>query len=548
MKSHELAEVLFQRQEPAIRDCISRADGEQRRWFVNRILSLHIDAGQRFVDVDLREFAKSSGLITTKERFASLLKKREEEDRNSRARRTSANRPIPEMYYFPLGKNTFFWRCSENAFTSGGKNEALEELKRLGFTKLVLPGSHLPEDREFISTLVNRPIGYAGGIAGLKAGIHNINGKAILVTSSPKLIEPAAGDFPVIREFLRSRLDLGRQADPGVQTSILLDWLSLTVKCLNAGGRHRPAQVLTLIGPRRSGKDVLANDIIAPLLGGRVAKPMAKFKGETRFTADLVASEMWHISDELDSVSPKTKAALEEALKQTAVSPSLQLEAKFEGAESVPTFRRLVITCNDDHTSMEYFPSLRENFEDKLIMLDVHGIPFFGQDTPFETFEKWKAAVTGELPAFVRYLLHDHVIDSSRACPHYGVQSYINPHLRGVLLEQNPGTALHEIISNSGLWESGGLPVEHCNGRRVVTVTAIQLLEYLGTHHHAALCWLGVRASNHFGRLMAGLVADRPDYYHRLPPLHGITRYELVEPDGSRARAERERMALAGFS
>jgi hypothetical protein len=547
MRSHELAEVLFQRQEPAIRDCISRADCEQRRWFVKRILSLHSDAGQRFVGVDLREFAKSSGLITTKDRFASLLKKREEEDLNSRARRTSANRPIPEMYYFPQGKNTFFWRCSENAFTSGGKNEALEELRRLGFTKLVLPGSHLPEDRALISTLINRPIGYAGGIAGLNAGIHNINGKAILVTSSPKLIAPAAGEFPVIMEFLRSRLDFGRQADPGVQTSILLDWASLSVKTLHAGGRHRPAQVLALIGRRRTGKDVLANDIIAPLLGGRVAKPMAKFKGETRFTADLVASEMWHISDELDSVSPKTKAALEEALKQTAVSPSLQLEAKFEGAESVPTFRRLVITCNDDHTSMEYFPSLRENFADKLIMLDVQGLPFFGHDTPFENFAEWKAAVTGELPAFVRYLLHEHVIDSSRACTHYGVQSYINPYLRGVLLEQNPGTALHEIISNSGLWE-GAFPVEYSDGRRVVMTTAIELLEYLGNSNPGALGWLGIRASNHFGRLMAGLIADRSEYYHRLPPLHGITRYQLVEPEGSRARAERERMALAGFS
>jgi len=551
VKPYELAERLFQRQETGIRDAISRADGEERRWFVKRVLSLHNDAGEHFMDVDLRAFAQSTGLIPDRKRFDALLSKRREEDVISRARRVSASRPLTEMFYFPHAKKPFFWHGTGSGFTSGGKEDALEELKRLGFSDLILPGSRLPEARAFLIGIINQPIDYAGGIAGIRAGLHRIGGKNILVTSSPDLLVPQPGAFPAIQEFLRSRLDLGRESELGIQTNILLDWLHFAARDLYTDGKYRPAQVLALIGQRRAGKDVLANDIIAPLLGGRLAKPMAKFKGETRFSDELVASENWHISDELDSVSPKTKAALEEALKQAAVSPALRLEGKFGTVVSVPTYRRLVITCNDDRTSMEYFPGLRENFADKIIMLDVRGAAFFGPETPWATFADWKPHVDRELPAFLHYLLHEHVVPVARADAHYRVASYHNPFLAGVLLELDPATPLHEIIVNSGIWgPSSDFVVDTSAGHRTVTTTATGLLAYLRDNESHAMAGLDIKAANHLGRLLAKLVADRPEFYRQLPPLHGTTRYAIRQPEArcSPEQDERERVALAGFS
>ena len=548
-KPQDLAEILFQRQEPAIRTYIPATQGEQRGWLVRRILSLHSDVGEMFVNVDLRELCKSSGLINDK-RFNDMLKKRRADDLNSRAQRAREHRPTPEMHYYPSGKNPYFWLGSGGVFTCGGKKEALEELKRLGFASYTLPGSNLPEDRSFLAGIINKPIGYAGGIAGMQAGIRRINGKSILVTSSPDLIAHKQGPWRVISDFLHSRLDYGRQSQPEWQTDILLDWLSLSARQLYLnGGGHCPAQILVLGGPRRKGKDVLASDIIAQVLGGRIAKPIEKFKGNTRFSAELTASEMWHISDELDSVSPQTKAALEEAFKQTAVSPTIRLEGKFGDVESVPCYRRLVVTCNDDPTSMEYFPGLRENFSDKLILLDVQGDPFFGEGTAFATFSSWRTAVTAELPQFVHYLLHEHVIAAGRRCPHYGVQSYINPYLSSVLLELNPATPLHEIIVNSGIWDSGAFALGERDGRREVSVQATAILGYLDEQNKAMIDRLGIKAANHFGRLLSKLVAARPESYRLLADQNGTARYGILEPEGScsPSRDDAGRAARAGF-
>lgn len=552
MNFPELAERLFQLQKESIENGLRRADPDQRRWYIKRILSLENDAGKNFVEENLPDFAISSGLVRNKTKFESLLKSRRQEDLVSRAKRASESRSRPEIYYCPEKKKSYLWRGANDAYTSGGKEDALEELKRLGFSDIVFPGCHLKEANAFLSEIIRNPIDYAGGIAGSKSGKRTINGKAILVTSSPKLLGPEQRPYPTVMEFLRSRLDLGRQSDLGMQTNVFLDWLHLAVRDLYIdGGAYHPAQVLALIGERRAGKDVVAHDIVAPLLGGRIAKPMAHFTGETRFSDELVASENWQISDELDSVSPKTKAALEEALKQAAVSPALRLEGKFGVVVSVPTYRRLIVTCNDDRTSLEYFPGLRQNFADKIIMLDVQGVPFFGPGTLFTTFAEWKAAVSAELPGFLYYLLNEHVIAEERACPNYRVRSYHNPYLAGVLLELDPATALHEIILDSDIWGSGSsFQVNDEDGRRTVTTTAMGLMEHLGDQCPHAMTGLGVRAANHLGRLLTKLVSDRPGYYRRLPLQHGITRYAIVQPEGaySQAQVERERVAMAGFS
>ncbi len=551
MKPQYLAEMLFASQQTAIEDAMRKAQGEQHGWFVKRIMSLYSDFGEMFVNVDLRVLCKSTGLIKSDKRFNEMLKKYRADDLNSRAQRAREHRPTPEMYYYPSGKKSYFWLGSEGGFTYGGKDDALEELKRLGFASYTLPGSNLPEDRACLAAIINKPIGYAGGIAGMRAGLHRINGKDILVTRSPDLIEPKPGPWPVISGFLHSRLDCGRQSETGLQTDILLDWLALSARQLYLnGGAHCPAQILSLIGPRRRGKDALATEIIAPLLGGRTTKPIENFKGKTRFSEDLAASEVWLVSDELDEVSPQAKRGLEEAFKQTAVSPTIRLESKFGAVESVPCYRRLVVTCNDDEVSMEYFPSLRENFSDKLIMLDVLGDPFFGDGTAYATFASWKAAVTAELPQFVHYLLHEHVIAESRRCPHYGVRSYLNPYLTGVLLELTPTTPLHEIINNSVIWDSEAFAQGERDGRREVSVHSTGLLQYLDERHKPAVDRLGIKAANHFGRLLSRLVTDRPESYRQLPLQNGTSRFGILEPEGacSRGRDEAGTAARAGFS
>jgi hypothetical protein len=79
-------------------------------------------------------------------------------------------------------------------------------LRAAGFcgTKGKQPISEIDEILLWVTQ--TRSLAYAGPLAGRKAGAFRHQGNLILVTSSPTLIEPASGKFPVISEFLHRLL------------------------------------------------------------------------------------------------------------------------------------------------------------------------------------------------------------------------------------------------------------------------------------------------------------------------------------------------------
>jgi hypothetical protein len=92
-------------------------------------------------------------------------------------------------------------------------------------------------------------IGYAGKLAGYKAGLLKQNGERILVTASPTYIEPKHGEFCIIEQFLEGLLEEQR---------IHFDcWMKLGTES-HRSGNIRPGQALVLAGPRDCGKSVLS--------------------------------------------------------------------------------------------------------------------------------------------------------------------------------------------------------------------------------------------------------------------------------------------------
>jgi hypothetical protein len=72
-------------------------------------------------------------------------------------------------------------------------------------------------------------IAYAGPLAGHKAGVHEINGERILVTNSPKLIEPVRGGWVTPDMLIRGLLVLKASALEGKTENLvrLYSWSGL---------------------------------------------------------------------------------------------------------------------------------------------------------------------------------------------------------------------------------------------------------------------------------------------------------------------------------
>jgi hypothetical protein len=63
-----------------------------------------------------------------------------------------------------------------------------------------------PLDAKLNQIQREQDVAYAGPLAGYRSGVTDCCGQRILVTTSPVLIEPAEGEWPVLRRFLETLL------------------------------------------------------------------------------------------------------------------------------------------------------------------------------------------------------------------------------------------------------------------------------------------------------------------------------------------------------
>lgn len=280
---------------------------------------------------------------------------------------------------------------------------------------------------------------YAGTLAGCSKGIHESCGNRILVTSSPKLIEPKPGSFPILDKLLEN-LFADEITD---QRPYVLAWLKIAIEALRAGV-IRPGQVLVMAGPANCGKSLLQN-IITLLLGGRSAKPWRYMAGQTPFNSELFGSEHLMIEDESASTDIRVRRELGAKIKDFTVNEVQSCHAKGRPALSLRPFWRVSVSLNDEPENMMILPPLDESIEDKMHLLKVHK-----REMPMRTQDQagraafW-TAINNELPAFVHHLLEWEIPESIR-CDRFGVKAFHHPALLASLDDLAPESRLLSLI------------------------------------------------------------------------------------------------------
>jgi hypothetical protein len=123
-------------------------------------------------------------------------------------------------------------------------------------------------------------------LPGYKCGIHDNNGKRILVKSSPHLIEPRQGEWPIVKRLIDGRLNLEPDGGPD-QTAYFHGWCKAALESLLAGpGNFRPGQCCIFAGPLCSeagaqiqvricsaGRILTANGSRASIYSWRIQRP-----------------------------------------------------------------------------------------------------------------------------------------------------------------------------------------------------------------------------------------------------------------------------------
>ena len=181
-------------------------------------------------------------------------------------KRPSSVLPLPEVYYDAFG--TTFWRAND----SGGWQKINE--KSLGIELLARGYSAQPQDddplteqqRALRNIQIKQDVVYAAPLAGYHQGFREVLGNRILVTHSPKIIDPAPGDWSTLRQVFENLM----KDDTVDQTPYLYGWYKCAYEALRSG-KHTPGQCLAVAGPAGSGKSLIQN-LTTLMLGGEQSR------------------------------------------------------------------------------------------------------------------------------------------------------------------------------------------------------------------------------------------------------------------------------------
>lgn len=302
----------------------------------------------------------------------------------------------------------------------------------------------------------------AAPLVNMRPGLVEIHGKRFLNIARLNPVRPCqgpanAGDFPWIWTFLTG-LFADDHAD-GMPLDTFLAWLQRSYRSV-LDYTPRMGQVVFLCGPRSAGKTLSVIRIITPLLGGQHQNPYSYMVGDTSFTDELFGSYVWAINDEEAPRGDAQRQKFLARLKSTAVNPEHTFHPKFCNKLTVRWQGRMIVTLNDDPTSVGILPEVNESTVDKMMFFRV--VPYAGVFPPNEVLEP---LIEKELPAFAEFLLHGYeapesVLDDGRM----GVRSYFNPEILGMARHQLPSHNLQELIAKwirvGAHWDEAGKVTE----------------------------------------------------------------------------------------
>jgi hypothetical protein len=361
----------------------------------------------------------------------------------------SAALPLPELYYDGIA--TTYWRQN----VAGGWHKINEtsldiELLTQGFAgqiqgnELVSPLKQAKRDIQKKQDIV-----YAGRLAGYPQGFHEVLGQRILVTDSPQIIQPVAGEWPTLQALFEGLLN-----DEAVnQAPYVYGWLKIAYTALR---EHRmvPGQALTLAGPRNSGKSLVQN-LITKILGGRVAKPYQYMTGQTTFNSELFGAEHLMVEDEAATTDIRARRNMGAFIKTFTVNETQHCHGKNRQALTLKPFWRLSITVNEETENLMVLPPIDESVGDKIMLLKgFHRQMPMPTTTGAQKTAFWNK-IMEELPAFLDFLINWEIPEELQD-DRFGIKTFHHPELLSALCELQPEVKLMAFIDHSLYWDKVG--------------------------------------------------------------------------------------------
>lgn len=349
----------------------------------------------------------------------------------------------PREFFYDLMRGRYWTQDDRQVWISQSMTEVTPLLELAGFDPRAPVQNPKSVERQLLKLRMEKNVDYAGPLAGYQMGQYTVLGNRLLVTTSPRLIEPKKGDWPVLRKLMENlfteseeeraaRVQESGDERPCIdQLPYVLGWLRIGLQSLYANKRH-PGQALVLAGDRDCGKS-LFQSILTEIFGGRGSKPYKAMTDSTNFNGDMFTAEHLIIGDEACRIDMKSRKAFATQIKGVVAETVQRMEAKHKDAISLTPFWRLSISLNLEPENIMVLPPVDEDIADKLILCKAYKRPLpWAMNGPDDREAFW-AKLMEELPALVYHVLHEYEIPEDLRSRRFGVRYYHHPEILGVI-------------------------------------------------------------------------------------------------------------------
>lgn len=352
--------------------------------------------------------------------------------------------PLPPLYYYAT--DTSYWRQDgKSTWIKINESSAKNYIAECGYSKTATTtGSNSEVEGCLMKIQSQHNVAYVGPLAGYEAGVREMSGNLVLITTGPKWITPRSGEWSTLGRLFAGMLVEGSFD----QRPYLYGWLKSARDSL-LRGHWKASQLFAMAGPVGSGKSLTQN-LITLMLGGRSTKPYQFMMGQTQFNSHMFKGEHQMLEDEAESIDICSRRHFAANIKTILTGRDQNCHGKNREALTLQPIWRMTLTLNDDPERLLVLPPFDADVRDKLIVLRVikAAMPMctgtVEADAAF-----WDQLVT-ELPAFLHFIDQYQVpvgLQDSR----YGIAAYQHPDIVEKIQETTPEMKLLELI-DYGLW------------------------------------------------------------------------------------------------
>jgi hypothetical protein len=272
-----------------------------------------------------------------------------------------------------------------------------------------------------------------------KPGLIFIDNRRYLNISTIHALQPAPddanisyADFPWLGDFFENFFD------DKYQLPYFFAWLK---RFYEAGLYYKPCsgQAIFLAGNKNKGKTMLADYIVAKMVGG-FRDASSFLMGESGdFTAPFLEVPLLTVNDTTVSTDEQRHTRYSSILKKMVANKDFLYNQKYEKAGSVKWMGRIIITCNTDPESMRVLPNVEMSLMDKIML-------FKTSDTKKNFYDGFISKIDQELPYFCRWLLcwayPPHIVDDAR----FGVKPFHHKELFQAAMQSGQSQAFLELL------------------------------------------------------------------------------------------------------